>query len=275
MNMNVNSDSEYNDLIKKISVKKGIIIALTIVAEIAVLLFTTPSYIGFMGKTIIDYKGLHPVFTVLLVILVYFVGIIACAIVLVPLTNSINVECDPQKYLALNFAHGKKSNRNAAGALGSLYMGDYSNTLFYTGKMIASGKPKQIILGLFNKARCEFLMGDSEALKLTVQQYEEAVSKDRRASEKIRNVYIERQKNLNLLCALADKDIDKINEYRVSVKPWINVKPTEGYVNYIKGISAYCADDKEECIYRLKAVTDNCEKTVFARLAAEYLEKLK
>ena len=77
------------------------------------------------------------------------------------------------------------------------------------------------------------------------------------------------------MLAIVDNDAKKINEYKSSVQVWNNSKATEGFVNYIRGISAYKTDDKEEAIYRFKLVNDNCSKTVLAALSEEHLELLK
>ena len=77
------------------------------------------------------------------------------------------------------------------------------------------------------------------------------------------------------MCAICGKDAEKINELRNNVEVWNNIKATEGFVNYIKGIAAYDVGDKEEAIYRFKFVKENCSKTVLAVLSENYLSLLK
>ncbi|MBQ3196077.1 MAG: hypothetical protein IJB65_06385 [Clostridia bacterium] len=79
---------------------------------------------------------------------------------------------------------------------------------------------------------------------------------------------------LNLMCAVADNDTDRIEELRIKAETWNTSVATAGFVNYIKGISAVETDDKVEAVYRFKLVTENCPKTVFARLSAEKIESL-
>lgn len=270
----ISHDAEYDGLIKKIRIKKVITIVSAVIAVLAVFLFCTPSHIEFMGKVYVDYKGMNPFVIVLLIILIYFAECFALVFILAPLTTSLNQECDPQKYLVLNFALGKSKQRNSVGAQAYFYMGDFASALAYAERLISSGKPALVSSGLFYKARCEFFAGDTEALKLTAKQLEDHISKIPKKSEKIRNMYNELQKHLTLLCAIADNDTDRINEYRGTVKAWVSSKVTEGYVNCVKGIAAYYTDDKEECIYRLRSAKEIGEKTFLAAVADEYLKKL-
>ena len=76
--------------------------------------------------------------------------------------------------------------------------------------------------------------------------------------------------------AIAEENVEKINELRGKVEVWnTNSKATEGFLNYIKGVSAYKVEDKEEAIYRFKTVKEHCSKTVFAELSDNYLSLLK
>ena len=71
------NESKYSDLIAKIQKKRKWVIGLTIVSVLLVLIFTTPTQIEIMGEAIVDYKGLHPVLIVVLVLLCFFVELIA------------------------------------------------------------------------------------------------------------------------------------------------------------------------------------------------------
>ena len=263
--------NEYDSLIKKISKKRKLIIALDIILLIVILAVTTPGHLEIFERTIIDTKGIHPIFTILMILLVSVIVIIAYAIVSIPISASMDVECDPQKYLALNTALTKGKELIPAYATGYLYMGNFPLAMEYAGQMITSGKQNLVLSGIFNKVRCEFLLGNYEAMKISVQQYESVLSnikKSTPAYQKLHEIMI-------LLCAIADKDLDKINEYRKSIQAWSNSKAAEGYINYLKGISAYSVGDKDESIYRFMLVKDHCEKTVFSQLSDEYLSLLK
>lgn len=262
---------EYDFLIQKIQKKRKRVIVLTIILLVAVVLLTRPFNIEISDKTVFSTKGIHPAFTVFLVLLVFVFEIIAYAIVSMPITSSLDVECDPEKYLALNAALTKKNRLVPIYTAGYFLMGEFTQAMAYAAQMIASGKPAWSILGLFYKARCEFLSGDYEAMKITLQQYEAAVS----SMKKINTVYQKYHDIMILMCAIAENDKDKISVYGKFIQAWRNSKAVEGYVNYLSGISAYHMEDKQESIYYFMSVKKDCGKTVLSRFADEYLQLLK
>lgn len=269
------TESKYSYLIAKIQKKRKWIIGLTIAAVLLVLLFTTPTQLEIMGETIIDYKGLNPILIVVLVILCFFVELIAYAVVSLPLNTSMDQECDPEKQLILNMNLNKQKNIDHIYAVDYLYLGNYQEALKYAEKMIQSSNEHMILAGFFNQARCEFFLGKYDSFRQTVAQYESKLSscqnlkpKTKIAHQKINNI-------LNLMCAISDNDVEKTNELRNNVEIWNTSKATEGFVNYIRGVAAYKADDKEEAIYRFKLVKENCSKTVLSGLSEEYLSLLK
>ncbi len=273
MNQVIKSN-EYDDLIKKIQRKRKIIIVLTIIAVLITITACSPIYIGFLDKTVIDYKGINPVITVLLVLLIFFFELIAYTFVSTPLTTSMDIECDPEKHLILNTVLNKQKNKDHIYAVDFIYMGNFEAALNYANKMVANNKPLMMIIGLFNKARCEFFLGDFDSLKLTVKQYENALHNMKKINQKSKAVYNKIQRTMNLLIAIADKDKEKIGVFR-DIEVWNNSKATKGYIHYLKGVSAYIMADNEEAIYRFMSVKENCEKTVFSQMAEQYLSNLK
>ncbi len=266
--------NEYDALIKKIQRKRKTVIVLTIIAVLITITACSPIYIGFLDKTIIDYKGINPVITVLLVLVLFFCELIAYAFVSTPLTTSMDIECDPEKHLTLNTVLNKQKNKDHIYAVDFIYMGNFEAALDYANKMIASNKPQMMVIGLFNKARCEFFLGDFDSLKATVKQYESALNNMKKLNEKAKAVYDKSQKTLNLLIAIADKDKEKIGVFR-DIEVWNNSKATQGYIHYLKGVAACIMEDKEEAIYRFMSVKENCGKTVLAKFAEQYLSNLK
>lgn len=263
--------AEYEALAKKLIRRKKWIMAITVVLVLLVILVCSPIKIA-IDKTYVDYKGVNPVVTVLLVLLIFFFEFIAIAFSLTPLTTSITEECDPQKYLYLNTTVNNASKRFDIYAAALFYMGDFSGALNYANKMIASGKKGFVLIGLFNKARCEFFLNDFEALKQTVIQYENAMksfrlnAKDKLACDRYQSI-------LNLLVAMAEGEKEKMARYAAEVKSWNKSKAIEGFIDYLKGVVAYSLDNKTNALYHLMAVKTNCSKTVFATLADAYLEK--
>ena len=269
------NESKYNELIAKIQRKRKWIISLTIVAVLLVLLFATPTQLEIMGETIIHYKGLHPILIVLLVLLCFLIEIIAYAVVSLPLNSSMDQECDPEKQLVLNINLSKQKNIDHIYAVDYLYLGNYAEALKYAEKMTQSSNKQMVLIGLFNQARCEFFLDNYDSFRSTVTEYESKLSSCQELKPKIKIVYQKIRNILNLMCAISDNDAEKIDELRNNIEIWNTSKATEGFVNYIKGIAAYNADDKEEAIYRFKLVKENCSKTVLAGLSEEYLILLK
>ena len=262
--------AEYEFLIKKIRFRRRLVVALTIIAFFAVLLFTTPMYVELMGEVIVDYKGLPMAVTVILVICCFIFELIAYAAVSIPINNAIDRECDPEKSLILNMELNKSSALDHIYATDYLYLGEYDRALVYCEKMISSSREPNMLAGLMHKARCEFLRGNIESLKECEAKYAAVLSQ----SKKKESALIPYQKihiNMKLMCASADNDVEVINELRNPVEPWSPLKLCEEYVNYLKGLAAFAVDDREEAVYRLKSVCDRCPKTVFAKLANEKL----
>ena len=141
--------------------------------------------------------------------------------------------------------------------------------------MTQSPKKAVLLAGLFNRARCQFLLGAYEGLYQTAEQFETAFTTDDKLGKRAKDAYGKIYKILQLTCAIAQEDIEKITQLKEEIQPWNPSKATEGFVNYIKGISADKTEDKEEAIYRFKWVQENCTKTIFAKLAEENLALLK
>lgn len=75
-----------------------------------------------------------------------------------------------------------------------------------------------------------------DALKITVAQYENAINNINKMNEKEKDFIEKIRKNMNLLIAIADKDKEKIANFR-NIETWNNSKATLGYINYFKGVS--------------------------------------
>lgn len=265
--------NEYDDLIKKIKHKRDIVSILSIITILVTIAVCSPFHLVILNQTIIDYKGINPIITVLLVLLFFVIGIFANVLVSAPIFTSLDQECDPQKNLVLNATLSMQKNTDSIYAVDLIYMGKFEEALYYADRMIASNRSEEAITGLFNKARCEFFMGDYDSLKQTVKQYEDAVNTLKKVSQKTKDVNNKILKTMHLLVAIAEEDKESILIYS-DIEKWNNSKVTEGYINYLKGIVAYISDNKFEAIYRFMYVKENCEKTVLSEKSQEYLSKL-
>lgn len=271
--MNMHSpETEYSALIKSIRKKRKIVGVLTVIAVIITAVAASPGSITVPGKTV-TFQGMNPVLTVLLILLILFCALIAYAAVSLPLTNSLNTECDPQKHLALNTMLNTTKHPEQILVTDYTYLGDFETALKYADMLTKSGKPVTVLSGLFNKARCEFFLGDFEALKQTVSDYEALSVSVQKLSPKKRVMFDKIGRALRLSAAIADEDKEKISEFR-GIENWSVSKATQGYINYLEGVAAYYSGDKNEAVYRLMRVKDECSKTVFASMADEYLSHI-
>lgn len=265
--------NEYDALIKKIRRKRAVVIALSIVAAIVLLAVCSPTYLEILEEPVIDYKGVHPVITILLFILLFVVALFAHAAVLTPLTTSMDQECNPQKHIILNDVLNPQKNKDYIYTVDYLYFGEFDHALFYANKMIEDKRPAMRLSGLFNKARCEFFTGDFEALKQTAEQYDSEFKKLDKLSQKAQSQFEKIQKSINLMLALSQNDTEKISALS-KVECWNKSKATQGFIDYLKGVSAYNLGEYKEAVYRFMHVKENCEKTFLAPLSEQYLSKI-
>lgn len=265
--------SEYKSLIKKIRTKRVIVTVLAVILLFATIFVCSPTKITVMGETVVSREGANPVIIVLLVLLILFLECIAYAAVSSPMTKSMDVECDPHKHLILNWALSNGRNIDHIYANDYIYMGDFGIALEYSRKMINSSKPALKIVGLFNKARCEYFMGDFNSLKLTVEEYRAVLSGLQIKNQKSKELYEKMQKVMELMVALSDKDKEKISTL-CDINPWNNSIATQGYINYLKGEAAYFSEDRINAVSCFESVKENCEKTIFSKMAEQYLAEL-
>ncbi len=268
------NETKYGDLIAKIKKKRNWIIALTIVAVLLILLFGFPMHIEVLGVAIVSYEGLPTAVTVLLILLCCAVEIVAYAAVSLPLYTSMDQECDPEKHFILNMHLNKPKYLDSIYSTDYLYLGAYEESKKYAQIMIQKPNVHMVLVGLFNYARCEFFLGNYDSFRQTATQYEGVLSGSEKLKPKTKVVYEKMHKVLDLMSAIAGEDREKIKELKESVAPWNNSKATEGFLHYLRGLSAYKLDEREEAVYRFKTVEENCSKTVFARLSKHYLSLL-
>lgn len=272
MNQFIQSN-EYDALIKKIKGRRTVVIVLSVIAVLIVLGLCSPFYIQILDKTIIDYKGINPIITIIFVLLLCLGEVIAYAFVSMPLVTSMDNECDPQKHLILNSVLNKQKNKDHIFAVDFFYLGNFQMALDYANKMIVSNKPVLRITGLFNKARSEFFLNDINSLRATVWQYQNVLNNVNRLNQKEKDVFIKIQKIMNLMLAISEADKEKISAFS-DIEVWNNSKATEGYVQYLKGVVSYIKEDKKEAIYYFMSVKEICSKTFLSKMAEQYLLRL-
>ena len=102
--------TKYNTLIKKIRRNRRLVILFTLIAIIATVILASPMEWIAGDEVILARKGLPTVVIVLLVLFWLIVELFAYAAVSLPLTASLDEECDPEKHLILNAALNSNSS---------------------------------------------------------------------------------------------------------------------------------------------------------------------
>ncbi len=264
---------KYDALIKKIKTKRIAINILFIFIALIALFLCSPNELVVLDEVILSYDGVNPVATVFIVLFILFCYIIAMAFALSPMTASMITECEPEKHLALNSALNKAKNLDDILTMDYFYLGDFKTALSYSYLQCQKKKSATVCTGLFNKARCQFFIKDFELLKATTEQFKNEIT-TAKANKKLNGIYKKMLNVLNLMVAIAENNKKKITELK-EIESWNNCKPTQGFINYLKGLAAYTTDDNQEAIYRFKSAKETLEKTVFFQLSEEYLLKLK
>lgn len=215
-------------------------------------------------------------FAVILVLLpLCFFEVIAIAIVISPLNTSLDSECDPEKYLALNEAIGNGTQKTVARACGYFYVGRFEEAVTASEAMISSKKLDMKLAGYFNKARAEFMLGSADEVRQAVKGYGETVSSEKKLSQRQKDVYTKMGAVLNLIMALSESDREGIKRYCDEAVAWNAGKMSEGFVNYMRGVASHRLGDTEDCIYRFMTVKERYPRTVLARYAEDYLREIK
>ncbi len=266
-------ESKYVEEIKKLKRKRRIILCLHIVALIAIIAFCFPTKFEFMGN-VIEHQGIGIVLTIALMIACSFIVMMAYAIVLAPLNNSMIQECEPEKNLAINKALNKYKSRNAMLSMDYFYLGHYEESIVYANKYVESHNGALALTGLFNKARALFFL-EGEGFYKIADEYEAKLLSCKKLKPKVKNAYEEINNVLYFMRAIAQNDTEKMNELLKTVKPWNTSKPTEYYVNYIKGLAAYKLNDTEEAIFRFKTVKEGIPSSALSDLADNYLTLIR
>ena len=252
------SNEKYGKLIRSIKRKK-----VAIIISIFVL------FIG--ACTLLDSVWM----TLFAVIPLYAVELFLLAAAIMPLSTSLNIECDPEKYLILNEAAGNRIQRLIARATGNFYLGEFDRSLAAAEEMIASRRTDMHFSGLFNKARALFFLGRAEEARAVVRQFGEEISTSQKLKEKHIAAYNKLGAVLNLMVAISERDEGGIKRFRVEVSPWNEGKPTTGFVCYMKALAAFHLNDRDESVHGFMSAKEMCEKTFLAKYAEQYLKELR
>lgn len=261
--------TEFNDIIKKIKIKRriiGIIIALCFIG----IIFSFPMYLEILGDVIIDHSGAPTLIVVFLIAIL--ICLIAYVFISVPIHNALLNECDARKYIVMLTALEKEKSIYSMLSTGYFYLGEYDTGIYYCNKAIEGKSQYAKLTGLFGRARCEYFAGRLDDFKRTALEFSSLVA-NAKLNEKQKAIINNYQNIINLFSAIGNKDKEKIKEFSSKLQPWEDTKIVNGFINYLKGVASYELGDKKESDYRFMAVKDTCSKTVLGTLCDKYLSE--
>ncbi len=266
----------YNEIIKKIKLKRRLLLATFIVAVVILTALATPATFSLNNSVIYEKAGIPFIAFILILALLTIAYIFAVAIVLSPMQNSLFRECDPEKYLALNLAIIKrtapKSYKSIIYVNYMYFSGNYKAALYHINEVGNSPKyyPQLLVL----KALNYFYLNEFNLMKATVNQFYTYVSSLKNVSVKKRENYEKQLILLNLLIAIVDGDKEKISEFGSKICSPNQLEIDKMETDYYKGLAAYLTGNMTEALYRFMAVKDKGNKTVFVKYADYYLAEI-
>ena len=264
----------YQKDIKKIKRRIYWPCAVTLTLCLVVLFFSFPVTYEVMGVSYLDADpSLSWPVSLLLILLFLFVNFIILALAMVPVQTALTVECDPEKYLALNQEFSKKENKASALAVGSFYLGNHQASAQYASQMLQSSNLGMRSSGYFNLARSCFFLKDSDGFTNAATVFRQ-MTPVFSAKPKLAPVYQKMEMALTVMEALQTGNKEVLQRYQ-TLAPWVANKPTEGFTHYLQALCALTLEETEQATYHLMWVTNECPKTCLATYAATHLERLK
>ncbi len=264
----------YQQDIKKIRRRVWWTCAVTLTLCLLVIFFSSPITFDVLGVSYLDYDPSLPwPVSLLLILLFLFVEFIIIAVSMSPLQTSLTVECDPQKYLALNQEFSKKENKASALAVGSFYLGNHQASAQYASQMLQSSNLGMRGSGYFNLARSCFFLKDAQGFAnaaIVFRQMAPTLS----AKPKAAPIYQKMGMALTVMEALQTGNKEILQSYQ-TLTPWVANKPTQGFIHYLQALCALTLEEKEQASYHLMWVQNECPKTCLATYAKAHWENIK
>lgn len=260
---------KYDAVIRKIKRKRRWVLVLSMIAAWVIIIFATPMTLEVLGASMVEYNGVHPAIAVVLLVLCLLISMFAYAAVSVPLFSSMQENCEPEKNLVLNVMLNKQKNVDNIYAMDYFYLGDFQAALHYSERMTENPSAVYAMSGLFYRARCEFMLGEYEALLKSAEEYANKLSGIKRVNPKRMDSLQKMDTVIQLMCAVSKDDTEAIKALFPCARVWLPSKPSECFFNYVMGLAALKTEDLVEAVYRFKLVKEQFPHTSFCRLAEE------
>ncbi len=264
-------ENGYAELIRKLSRRRLLYTLLFIALYLLFFFFSSSFYID-LPFFYYAHVG-WPLFpTVLLFLLLLFCNILAFSSTVVPIHNALFIECDPQKFLELSLAFRRERKEPSFYLIGLFLLGDFPQVIVQE-KTLSAGKNKGVALdALFYSALAGYLLGDFDAMHTAMQRFDAlSVSfKGLKMQKACVGGYVS---ILSLVKALHEEDEEKAKLY-TDITPWDKNTLPRVLCDFFCGEAALLVGDKEECFFRMKRLQSDAPKSVFARLANDFLKDL-
>ena len=266
--------AKYDKEIKIIRKNRKSALVYLICALTLIVIFSFPLNIDLGSLVSIHTGGIGIGLSILLTALCLIIYVISRAVINYPLISSMDKECDPEKYIALNLAFKNGERLDGICASGLIYLGDYDEALPYAKSLIESNNKSSVLSGYFNIFRCEYFKGEYDKAKITAERYAEVLKNGKKMNSSVYSAYVKTHTVIKFMIALADKDTATQSDLLYTLMPWKPSQSVTGLVEYLKGVSAFDSGDMEEALFRFKWVIESCGKTVLAAYSREYLANL-
>lgn len=274
---NVINDKKYESEIKKIQRIENILVNVTRILTIAILLMMFPLHLTLpTGKVLIDHDGLSLFIAFPLIILCYAAEIFLHSKLITPkLFDPLVIECDPEKYLAINMATARPRIFRLVCATAYVYLGNYSEAIRCANDAATDKNVSYALNALYHRAYAEFLSGDYDALRLTKEEYSEKLGAAVKMNDTAKKEFLTIEDMLSLLIAIADVDAETVNILRTRIAPNNKSKASDVSTKYFLGLAALTVGDLDGAKAEFEWIKENDDKTVFSSLAKEKLESIE
>lgn len=243
--------NDYSNIIKLIKLRSRILFFIFLFIEVF-LFFALPSIVYF----------------IIVSLLIYCVYLLLSAKIYSPISDSLEKECDPEKYKQLFFS--KVNKRASAVSVMSAnfninYLtGEFDAAIDYANQMISDGRFNVVMSGLSNKAIAEFFKGDYNSLNKTVASYSNKLAEATHLKRNELQLYINNEIRLLLYLAIAEKDTEQIAELSKKLKITNNNTISRVQISFLKALSFYILNDKDSLKEQVEFVKSFGSKTIYS-----------
>ena len=250
--------NDYNNLINSIKLKLKILLTVFVISEVLIFIFIPQvSYL------------------ILLSILLICIYLLLMAKIKSPVLNSLEKECDPEKFRQLFFSDiNKKTSGISALSANfnvSYLTGDFGSAIDYADAMISDGRFNAVVAGLSNKAIAQFFSSDYASLKETVLKYHQKISEATHLKRNEFELYLNNEIRLSLYVAIADNDIDSIRDLSQKLEITNNTMLSRVQISFLKAVSAHITGDVDALKVHIDFINQYGKNTIYSKKLSSFI----